>query len=120
MRDMHYLPIGRSTCICGAVDASSDYVSARLARVTCEKCIDTFEADAAAPIPMLLWCPLCHARHIDVDEFATRSHAAHSCQNCGLTWKPAKVPTVGVMFLPGYRNEPKPIAITVNRKDPEP
>ena len=55
-------------------------------------------------VPMLLWCPLCRARHIDEGEFATKSHATHSCQKCGLTWKPSKVPTVGVQFLPGYKN----------------
>jgi hypothetical protein len=59
-----------------------------------------------APIPLLLWCPLCHARHLDEGEFATKPHRDHSCQNCGLTWRPALVPTVGVAFLPGYKNEP--------------
>lgn len=53
-------------------------------------------------IPMLLWCPECGERHIDEGEFATRSHATHACQNCGMVWRPALVPTVGVRFLPGY------------------
>ncbi len=60
-----------------------------------------------APIPMLLWCPLCHERHVDQGEFATKPHKDHSCQRCGLTWRPAKVPTCGVQFLPGYRDEGK-------------
>jgi hypothetical protein len=56
------------------------------------------------PIPMLLTCPMrrCGRRHIDEGEFATKLHATHSCQYCGCTWKPAKVNTVGVKFLPGY------------------
>ena len=56
------------------------------------------------PIPMIIFCPLCHGRHIDEGDFATTPHATHACQHCGLVWKPAKVPTVGVQFLPGYKN----------------
>lgn len=56
------------------------------------------------PIEMLLWCPMCHARHIDEGEFAFRAHHTHACQTCGLTWRPAIVPTVGVQFLPGFKN----------------
>jgi len=62
------------------------------------------------PIPMLLWCPMCHARHIDEGEFATKPHHTHACQNCGLTWRPAVVATVGVQFLPGFKNEQAPSA----------
>lgn len=57
-----------------------------------------------APIPMLLWCPECRARHLDVGEFATRVHHTHACQTCGHVWRPAIVPTVGVQFLPGFKN----------------
>lgn len=56
-------------------------------------------------IPMLLWCPECGARHVDLGEFATKVHRDHACQNCGLVWRPALVPTVGVQFLPGFKNE---------------
>jgi hypothetical protein len=56
------------------------------------------------PIPMLIWCPMCCARHIDEGEFATKPHHTHSCQSCGLTWRPAIVPTVGVQYLPGFKN----------------
>lgn len=51
------------------------------------------------PIPMYLTCPKCGARHIDEGEFATKVHHTHECQSCGLTWRPAVVPTVGVQFL---------------------
>ena len=60
-----------------------------------------------APIPMLLHCPLCHERHIDEGEFATKSHHSHACQNCGHVWRPAIVPTCGVKFLPGFKLEVK-------------
>lgn len=59
------------------------------------------------PIPMFLFCPCCKLQHIDVGEFATRSHKSHTCQGCGLTWKQAEVPTVGVKFLPGTQNDAK-------------
>ncbi len=62
---------------------------------------------APEPIPMRLTCPDCGQLHIDEGEWATRVHAAHSCQHCGLTWRPAVVPTVGVRFLPGFKNETK-------------
>lgn len=57
-------------------------------------------------IPMLLWCPMCHERHIDEGEYA-KGHKDHACQFCGLVWRPALVPTVGVLFLPGYKNAAK-------------
>lgn len=69
------------------------------------------EETKSAPIPMLLWCPMCSKRHIDEGEFATtKVHHTHSCQNCGLTWRPAIVPTVGVQFLPGFKSVVKTAA----------
>lgn len=67
--------------------------------VHCEHC-----PDKAIPLPLIIHCPECGARHVDVGEFATKPHRDHSCQKCGLVWRPAKVPTVGVQFLPGYKN----------------
>lgn len=58
-----------------------------------------------APIPMLLWCPGCGDRHIDVGEFATKVHHTHACQSCGMVWRPAVLATVGVQWLPGFKNE---------------
>ncbi len=62
-----------------------------------------------APIPMLLWCPSCGERHLDEGELATTPHRTHACQSCGVLWAPAVVPTVGVQFLPGCKND-KPSA----------
>ncbi len=56
-------------------------------------------------VPMLLWCPECVTRHVDVGEFATKLHHTHACQECGNVWRPAIVSTVGVQFLPGFKNE---------------
>jgi hypothetical protein len=58
-----------------------------------------------APTPMLLACPMCQKRHIDVGTFATKPHHTHACQRCGHCWRPAIVATVGVRFLPGFKDQ---------------
>lgn len=61
--------------------------------------------DTTKPIiDMLLWCPICGARHIDEGEFLTKQHHTHACQSCGMVWRPSIVPTRGVLFLPGFKN----------------
>jgi predicted RNA-binding Zn-ribbon protein involved in translation (DUF1610 family) len=55
--------------------------------------------------PMLLTCPCCGKRHIDRGEHATRLHHTHACQHCGTVWRPALIDTVGVDFLPGFKDE---------------
>lgn len=67
-----------------------------------KKAVATFENPA--PIPMLLHCPLCNARHIDAGAFATKVHHTHACQSCGHVWRPSVVPTFGVQFLPGFKS----------------
>lgn len=57
-----------------------------------------------SPIAMRLPCPDCGELHLDEGAFATKPHHTHSCQKCGLTWRPAVVHTVGVRFLPGFKN----------------
>lgn len=57
-----------------------------------------------SPVALMLYCPMCHARHIDEGEWAKKPHHTHSCQHCGHTWRPAVVNTVGVQFLPGFKN----------------
>lgn len=65
----------------------------------------------SAPRVLLLWCPSCRERHIDEGEFATKPHHTHACQHCGHVWRPAIEPTVGVRFLPGFKNDaPAPAA----------
>lgn len=62
--------------------------------------------DGPDPIPMRLNCPSCGALHLDVGEYAEMPHHTHACQHCGMVWRPAVVPTVGVQFLPGFKNDP--------------
>lgn len=55
-------------------------------------------------ISVRLNCPECGELHIDEGEFATKPHHTHACQHCGMVWRPALVNTVGVRFLPGFKN----------------
>ena len=56
------------------------------------------------PTPMILHCPECGTRHIDKGRFAKKRHHTHACQGCGFVWRPAVVATVGVKFLPGFKD----------------
>lgn len=56
-----------------------------------------------ATLPMILFCPNGH-RHIDEGLFIDKPHHTHACQECGIVWRPAKINTHGVKFLPGYKN----------------
>jgi hypothetical protein len=62
------------------------------------------KSDPLFTIPMILNCPGCGERHIDEGEFVYVPHHTHACQGCGLVWRPAKINTHGVQFLPGYKN----------------
>lgn len=65
---------------------------------------EVLKQQVSDPIPMRLTCPECKNLHIDVGEFATKPHHTHACQHCGNVWRPALVNTVGVQFLPGFKN----------------
>ncbi len=56
------------------------------------------------PVPMILKCPDCNHRHVDKGKYATKIHHTHACQHCGFVWRPAIVATVGVQFLPGFKD----------------
>jgi len=64
--------------------------------------VEAAEPASPEPIPMLLRCPAqdCGSIHLDEDEWAVRPHKTHQCQICGEEWRPANVPTVGVVSLP--------------------
>lgn len=65
------------------------------------------EPERPKPVPIILNCPVCHARHYDDGVWATKPHHTHSCQVCGVSFRPAVVDTVGVRFLPGFKNGPQ-------------
>jgi rubredoxin len=64
-----------------------------------------YVAGEQKPLPMILTCPSCGNRHIDKGMFATKPHHTHACQSCGIVWRPAIIATVGVQFLPGFKDE---------------
>lgn len=59
--------------------------------------------ETSAPIPMILHCPKCHAIHEDAPNpargWTNPPHRSHECQTCGCIWRPADVPTTGVLYL---------------------
>jgi hypothetical protein len=79
----------------------------KLLEVSHRRVLDMNAKMIEPPIRMLLWCPECCTRHIDVGEFETKPHHTHACQECGMVWRPAVVATVGVRFLPGYKDGPE-------------
>jgi hypothetical protein len=72
--------------------------------VAVQKKLNAVTEASKAPVRMLLWCPMCGARHVDAGVYATIPHHTHACQSCGVVWRPAIVPTVGVAFLPGFKD----------------
>lgn len=54
----------------------------------------------STPTPLILFCPVCTAQHLDVGEWATRLHRTHLCLDCGHLWRPSEDYTVGVETLP--------------------
>lgn len=61
------------------------------------------QAERDTPIPMILYCPACGHQHIDAPEpeigWANPPHRSHICHGCGVIWRPADVPTVGVISI---------------------
>ncbi|CAJ8845363.1 gp03 [Burkholderia pseudomallei] len=70
------------------------------------------EQPAVAPIDMLLFCPKCGVQHVDAPEKASEGHPvlyadawtnsphrSHLCHACGTIWRPADVPTNGVVAI---------------------
>lgn len=74
------------------------------------------------PIDMVLHCPACHTQHVDrpitdheytaqlyesgwelsgdkPERWTNPPHKSHLCHNCGYIWRPADVPTNGVLFV---------------------
>lgn len=66
-------------------------------------------ASEVAPIDMVLHCPSCGMQHIDAPEehhdrrflysWENPPHRSHLCAGCGHIWRPADVPTNGVVAV---------------------
>ena len=88
--------------------ANADALSGDRPAFSLSEAADEIERLRNTPIPMRLICPGCGELHVDDGEFATKPHHTHACQHCGAVWRPAIVHTVGVKFLPGFKNESQP------------
>jgi len=96
--EMLHLTERIKTCVIGGdldLHALEEVLSPLFARL---ELLQEWNAKPPHPIPLLLKCPECGARPVDI-------HTSHSCQFCGWTWRPAVVATVGVQFLPGFKDE---------------
>lgn len=55
------------------------------------------------PVDILLFCPHCGEQHVDQSQpekdWTNPPHKSHECQFCGLVWRPADVPTNGVLKI---------------------
>jgi hypothetical protein len=56
------------------------------------------------PVDMILHCPSCGLQHIDAPDDRTigwvnSPHRSHLCHGCGHIWRPADVPTNGVVSI---------------------
>ena len=76
---------------------------------------DSPPAALPAPIDMVLHCPACRLQHIDAPEpsqlmhidkneacetwWSNPPHRSHLCHGCGHIWRPADVPTSGVVAV---------------------
>lgn len=94
----------RWKCSCGGSDTGPDLGWTEKMLSVHSETWHPSHPPAPPPIPMLLWCPECGKRHVDAGEFATKKHHTHACQGCGHVWRPAVVATVGVQFLPGFKD----------------
>lgn len=60
-------------------------------------------ASPGTPIPMILHCPDCGAKHVDAPDpdrgWTNPPHRSHLCHSCGAIWRPADVATVGVAAI---------------------
>lgn len=113
-----------------AAEVERDEASRLLGEMTeaLSRTIDERDAARETPVPMIMACPECCERHIDQGEFAERPHHTHACQACGFVWRPAIVATVGVRFLPGFRDTEMAVVSSrfgmstarINTAEPEP
>lgn len=101
---IHHLTMQHANLVVGVMDMDTlQVVKHRWGKQGTYRRTDETHGHGRA-IPMLLWCPECNSRHIDDGKFATEPHHTHACQQCGMVWRPAVVHTVGVQWLPGFRD----------------
>lgn len=95
-----------TTDIIERLRATADEFSGDRPAFSLNEAADEIERLRNTSIPMRLHCPACGELHLDEGEFATKPHHTHACQGCGAVWRPAVIHTVGVRFLPGFKDSP--------------
>jgi hypothetical protein len=60
--------------------------------------------EALATIPIRINCPECGELHVD-EALKDKPHHTHACQGCGNVWRPSVRNTIGVRFLPGFKDD---------------
>lgn len=67
------------------------------------RCALAARLPADAPIDMLLFCPRCNKQHVDAPQpeqgWTNPPHATHTCQHCGLLWRPSNENTNGAQSI---------------------
>lgn len=84
------------------VGYSLDEAARTLVRPLAEAYLDMLDArESAAPIDMVLHCPSCGRQHIDepAPGWDNPQHKSHLCNGCGSIWRPADIPTNGVVAV---------------------
>lgn len=64
-------------------------------------------------VDMVLYCPRCRGQHVDRADpqagWTNPPHRSHLCRYCGCVWRPADVPTNGVVAIATAGREDWPI-----------
>lgn len=71
------------------------------------------------PVDMVLHCPICGRQHVDEpsEDWHNPPHRSHLCAGCGHVWRPADVPTNGVLAVKTRGSNDSPVVVgrvTVN------
>lgn len=66
---------------------------------------------ALKPIDMVLHCPACGMQHLDTPNatWLNPPHRSHQCAYCAHTWRPADVPTCGVVAVKTAGKDDSPL-----------
>jgi hypothetical protein len=90
-RVTHWMPLPEPALTGGDVQREARPVAAT-----------TPASEKSPPIDMLLFCPRCGEQHIDAPkgDWTNPPHATHTCQHCGLLWRPSNALTNGAAIIP--------------------
>lgn len=112
---MHTLLLTKIVELCRRRQKQGDYPTEASASV---EALENAVVQLSEPIPMILHCSRCHMQHVDEAEPEIASepnangvravqqfrwdnppHRTHLCHGCGFRWRPADVPTTGVLKI---------------------